>query len=314
MAQTTASNDLAGLFGLKGRNYVITGGAQGIGLAVGKAIAQVGGNIVAMDIQDKPKPEFLELSSKFGVQAIYIQTDVTSETSLKAAFERAVDALGSIHGCVTCAGIAMEKPFEEHTWEEVRRVMDINVSRGLTSLSVSLDPLPRLPPCPASGRAVFKATSFERPLSDHGLQVLGTYFTSQLAVEQMKKKGQGGSLVLIASITAHTVLPHHRMSAYSASKGAVKMLSESLAVELAGYNIRSNTLSPGFIDTEMTQKARDADAVIKETMFSAPPLRRIGTPEDLVGAVLYLFSDLSTYTTGTDIAITGGLHIGRIDT
>lgn len=130
----------------------------------------------------------------------------------------------------------------------------------------------------------------------------------------MKKQGQGGSLVLIASITAHTVLPHHRMSAYSASKGAVKMLSESLAVELAEYNIRANTLSPGFIDTEMTQKARDASPVIKETMFSAPPLRRIGTPGDLVGAVLYLFSDLSTYTTGTDIAITGGLHIGRIDT
>lgn len=131
MAQTTASNDLSGLFGLKGRNYVITGGAQGIGFAVGKAVAQVGGNIVAMDIQDKPKPEFMELSSKFGVKAIYIQTDVTHEASLKAAFEQAVDALGSIHGCVTCAGIAMEKPFEEHTWEEVRRVMDINVSRGL---------------------------------------------------------------------------------------------------------------------------------------------------------------------------------------
>lgn len=134
MAQNTVSNDLAGLFGLKGRNYVITGGAQGIGLAVGKTIAQVGGNIVAMDIQDKPKPEFLELSSKFGVKTIYIQTDVTREASLKAAFERAVDALGNIHGCMTCAGIAMEKPFEEHTWEEVRRVMDINVSRRMAYL------------------------------------------------------------------------------------------------------------------------------------------------------------------------------------
>lgn len=131
MSQSAASNDLASLFGLKGRNYVITGGAQGIGLAISKAIAQAGGHIVAMDIQEKPKPEFLEFSGNFGVKAIYIQTDVTSEASLKAAFERAVDAVGSIHGCVTCAGIAMEKPFEEHTWEEVRRVMDINVSCNL---------------------------------------------------------------------------------------------------------------------------------------------------------------------------------------
>lgn len=92
------------------------------------------------------------------------------------------------------------------------------------------------------------------------------------------------------------------------------MLSESLAVELAEHNIRANTLSPGFIDTEMTRQARDANPIIKETMFSAPPLRRIGTPDDLVGAVLYLLSDMSMYTTGTDIAVTGGLHIGRIDT
>jgi sorbose reductase len=130
----------------------------------------------------------------------------------------------------------------------------------------------------------------------------------------MKKQGRGGSLVLIASITSHTVLPHHRMSAYSATKGAVKMLSESLAVEIAEHNIRCNTISPGFIDTEMTKAVRDVNPTIAKIMFSAPPLRRIGTPGDLVGAVLYLLSDLSTYTTGTDIAITGGLHVGRIDT
>lgn len=135
MAQSTAPKDFASLLRLKGRNYVITGGAQGIGLAIGKAIAQVGGNIVAMDISlDKPKTEFPEFSGKFGVKAIYVQTDVTNEASLRAAFGRAVDAVGSIHGCVTCAGIAMEKPFEEHTWEEVRRIMDINVSCSLPCL------------------------------------------------------------------------------------------------------------------------------------------------------------------------------------
>lgn len=137
MARSAASNDLTSLFGLKGRSYVITGGAQGIGLAISKAIAQVGGNVVAMDVQDKPKPEFLEFPEKFGVKASYIQTDVTNEASLRAAFERAVDSIGKIDGCVTCAGIAIEKPFGDHTWEEVRRVMDVNVSRSLLYLLLS---------------------------------------------------------------------------------------------------------------------------------------------------------------------------------
>ena len=130
MAETSAPKDFFSLFGLKRRNYVVTGGAQGIGFAITKAIAQVGGNVVAMDIKDKPTPEFLELSGKFGVGVTFLQTDVTNESSLKAAFGRAVDVLGSIDGCVTCAGIAIDKPFEEHTWEEVRRVLDINVSRS----------------------------------------------------------------------------------------------------------------------------------------------------------------------------------------
>lgn len=134
MAQSAVSNDLASSFGLKGRCYVITGGAQGIGLAISKAIAQVGGNVVAIDIQNQPKPEFLDFSGTFGVKAVYIQGDVTNEASLKAAFGRAVDAVGMVHGCVTCAGIAIEKPFEEHTWEEVRRVMDVNVSHSLLHL------------------------------------------------------------------------------------------------------------------------------------------------------------------------------------
>lgn len=138
MAHSAASNDLGTLFGLKGRSYVVTGGAQGIGLAISKAIAQFGGHVVAMDIQEKPKPEFLGISEKFGVKASYIQTDVTKEESLKAAFERAVDAVGNIDGCVTCAGIAMEKPFGDHSWEEVRRVMDVNVSRSLLFLLPAL--------------------------------------------------------------------------------------------------------------------------------------------------------------------------------
>lgn len=137
----------------------------------------------------------------------------------------------------------------------------------------------------------------------------GTYFSAQLVAEQFKKQGTGGSIVLIASITSHTVLPQHRMSAYGASKGAVRMLSQALAVELAGNGIRVNSISPGFIDTEMTQEVRNKNPVMVDIMNKTPPLKRIGTRDDLMGAAVYLLSDASSYTTAGDIAITGGLHV-----
>lgn len=105
------------------------------------------------------------------------------------------------------------------------------------------------------------------------------------------------------------------MSAYSASKGAVKMLSLALSTELAPYGIRVNSISPGFIDTEQTKVVRESNAKIADLMYNAPPLKRIGTTDDLTGAVIYLLSDASSYTTGTDVVVTGGLHVGRqIDT
>ncbi|KAJ4152441.1 hypothetical protein NW754_004236 [Fusarium falciforme] len=104
------------------------------------------------------------------------------------------------------------------------------------------------------------------------------------------------------------------MSAYGATKGAVKTLSEALAVELAPSRIRVNTISPGFIDTEMTQEVRNAKPSMAEVFEKKPPLQRMGKRDDLTGAVIYLLSDAASYTTGADIAITGGLHVGRIST
>lgn len=87
------------------------------------------------------------------------------------------------------------------------------------------------------------------------------------------------------------------------------MLSQALAVELAGHGIRVNSISPGFIDTEMTQEVRNKNPVMVDIMNKTPPLKRIGTRDDLMGAAIYLLSDASSYTTAGDIAITGGLHV-----
>jgi NAD(P)-dependent dehydrogenase (short-subunit alcohol dehydrogenase family) len=116
------------MFELHGRNYIVTGGAQGIGFAVTRAICEMGGNVAVLDIQDKPVDEFKTLASMFDAKTVYIKTDVTRQDSIEAAFSKALEELGSIHGCVPAAGIAIDKPFLEQTWEEFTRIQEVNVS------------------------------------------------------------------------------------------------------------------------------------------------------------------------------------------
>ncbi|KAI8663160.1 hypothetical protein NCS57_00916000 [Fusarium keratoplasticum] len=263
-------HDVRPMFELRGRNYVVTGGAQGIGFACTRAICEMGGNVAVLDIQQNPVDEFHTLSDKFSAKAIYIQTDVTSEDSIKAAFAKVLQEFGTIDGCVPAAGIAIDKPFLDQTWDEFTRIQDINVR--------------------------------------------GTFFVAQMAARQMIKQGTGGSMVLLASQSAHIGLPGYRMAAYNASKGGVLMLSKALAVELAPKNIRVNTISPGFVDSEMTRKVREMKSKREgEQMWLAPPNQRLSTQNDLTGAVVYLLSDAARHTTAADIPITGGLHAGTID-
>lgn len=136
----------------------------------------------------------------------------------------------------------------------------------------------------------------------------------QLAARQMVKQGTGGSMVLLASQSAHIGLPGYRMAAYNASKGGILMLSKALAVELAPKGIRVNTISPGFVDSEMTRTVRELKSKREgEQMWLAPPNQRLSTQNDLTGAVIYLLSDAARHTTAADIPITGGLHAGTID-
>lgn len=130
----------------------------------------------------------------------------------------------------------------------------------------------------------------------------------------MLKQKTGGSMVLLASQSAHIALPGYRMAAYNASKGGILMLAKALAVELAPHNIRVNTISPGFVDSDMTRNVRATKSKREgDQMWLAPPNQRLSTQSDLTGAVVYLLSDAARHTTAADIPITGGLHAGTID-
>ncbi|KAM0245910.1 hypothetical protein ACHAP5_005060 [Fusarium lateritium] len=267
---TEALQNVRPMFELRGRNYIVTGGAQGIGFACTRAICEMGGNVAVLDIQKQPVDDFNTLSEKFSTKTLYIPTDVTSEESINSAFDKVLAEFGSIDGVVPAAGIAIDKPFLEQTWDEFTRIQDINVR--------------------------------------------GTFFVAQLAARQMIKQGTGGSMVLLASQSAHIGLPGYRMAAYNASKGGILMLSKALAVELAPKNIRVNTISPGFVDSDMTRNVREHKSKREgEQMWMAPPNQRLSTQNDLTGAVIYLLSDAAKHTTAADIPITGGLHAGTID-
>lgn len=112
-----------------------------------------------------------------------------------------------------------------------------------------------------------------------------------------------GSVINITSIAATNASP---MSlAYSTSKAAAQMLSKALAMELAGYGIRVNAIAPGVIETEMSRSSRE-DPIRRDRLLARIPMARFGRPEELVGAVLFLASDMSTYVTGATINVDGG--------
>lgn len=122
-------HDVRRTFELTGRNYIVTGGAQGIGFTISRAICEMGGNVSIWDIQEKPVDQeaFDALSSTFGSKTLYIQADVTMEDSLKAAFQKTLETFKTVDGCVPAAGIAIDKPFVDQTWDEFTRIQEINV-------------------------------------------------------------------------------------------------------------------------------------------------------------------------------------------
>ncbi|KAJ5761420.1 hypothetical protein N7533_003459 [Penicillium manginii] len=160
----------------------------------------------------------------------------------------------------------------------------------------------------------------DKPFHDHewnesskvlNVNVMGTFFCAQLASKAMKERNVGGSIVMIASNAANVAIPSRNMSIYTASKGAIQSLTRALAVELAEYGIRVNSVSPGFIATEMIMEACRKDSDLWNVFNSKPPLGRVGTRGDLKGIVGYLLSDAAAYTTGTDVVVDGGLACGH---
>jgi NAD(P)-dependent dehydrogenase (short-subunit alcohol dehydrogenase family) len=121
--------------------------------------------------------------------------------------------------------------------------------------------------------------------------------------ELLKASGRG-SLINVASIMAHRGL--RQLTAYSATKGAVTALTRGLAVEYAPFGIRVNALCPGFVHTPLTARALKNPA-IEKALVESTALRRLGQPEEIAKAALFLAGDDASYVTGAELAVDGGM-------
>ncbi|WP_028921365.1 SDR family NAD(P)-dependent oxidoreductase [Pseudonocardia acaciae] len=132
------------------------------------------------------------------------------------------------------------------------------------------------------------------------VNVQGVLFGAQAAARHMQA---GGAIVNMSSVAAVRV--RRGRGAYCTSKAAVAHLTESLAVELGDRGIRVNALAPGYIDTEMTRWVKEDPAALAHAL-DVVPLHRLGSPEEVVGPLLFLLSDSARYVTGHSIAVDGG--------
>jgi NAD(P)-dependent dehydrogenase (short-subunit alcohol dehydrogenase family) len=141
------------------------------------------------------------------------------------------------------------------------------------------------------------------------LNLKGVYFLSQACAKIMKKQG-GGKIVNVASIDGFK--PEPLVSVYSVSKAGVRMITKAFAAELAPFNIQVNTIAPGPISTKMMDShwfslSPEEAKKAKDALGKALPMHRIGYPDDIAGAAIYLASEASSYTTGTEIVVDGAV-------
>ena len=146
----------------------------------------------------------------------------------------------------------------------------------------------------------------DMPLEDfqsiQNTNVNGVFLTAQAAAQAMVAGNRGGTIITTASMSGHIINAPQQVGHYCASKAAVIHLTKAMAMEFAPHNIRVNSVSPGYILTELVEPLGEYHALWEPKI----PLGRLGRPEELVGIYLYLASEASSYMTGSDIVIDGG--------
>lgn len=150
----------------------------------------------------------------------------------------------------------------------------------------------------------FLDTPFEVWENVIAVNLSGPWLGCQEAAQQMVKQGGGGRIINVSSV--HEDLPMPTNSPYCAAKGGLRMLTRTIAVELAQHGITVNNIAPGAVETPMDAEIKKDPDQYSE-LLSEIPLRRMGKPEEIAGLAVYLASDIAAYVTGSTFVIDGGM-------
>jgi len=192
-----------------------------------------------------------------------------------------------------------------------RKVNVANEQEVIDGMKAAISEMGRLD-CVVANAGIGGGAPFHEMTTDlfhkvHAVNEDGVFWTFREAAKHMMDRAKGGdangSLVVVASTAG--IEGAARNAAYGASKGAVMSMARALAVELARYGVRVNSIAPGWIATDMTTGAQN-NPVFNEKVIPRVPARRWGKPEDFGGIAVYLASDASSYHTGETFIIDGG--------
>lgn len=255
---------------LKGQTALVTGANSGIGTGVAKSLGQAGANVIINYVSRPEDAEAIVNELKgYGVDALAIQADVSKEDQVQAMFKQAVEHFGTIDILVNNAGLQRDAKFHEMTLDQWNQVINVNLTGQFLCAREAIREFLRRGPRPD----VSKAT---------------------------------GKIICMSSV--HEIIPWAGHVNYASSKGAIKMLMQSLAQEYGDRQIRVNSICPGAIQTSINTSAWNTPQALNSLM-TLIPYNRIGQPEDIGNLAVFLSSDDSDYITGASIFIDGGMTV-----
>jgi glucose 1-dehydrogenase len=255
---------------LKGQKALVTGAKSGIGKAVAMALGEAGADVVVNYVRgDDTAKQVVSTIEGFGVRAMAVMADVSKEDQVAAMFKQAIEAFGTLDILVNNAGLQQDAPLEEMTLEKWNTVIGINLT--------------------------------------------GQFLCAREAVKEFKRRGvipsvsrSAGKIICMSSV--HEVIPWAGHVNYASSKGGIMMMMKSIAQEVAPHKIRVNSICPGAIRTPINTSAWDTPAAYAGLM-KLVPYERIGEPEDIGNAAVFLASDMADYITGASIFVDGGMTL-----
>ena len=255
---------------LPGQPALVTGANSGIGKAVALGLAAAGADVVVNYVADPgAADDVAHQIEAMGRRAIAIKADVSKEDEVQAMFAKAIDTFGTLHIVCSNAGLQRDSAFDQMTIEQWNTVIGVNLT--------------------------------------------GQFLCTREATREFKRRGlvESVSLALgkiICMSSVHQEIPWAGHANYAASKGGVMLLMKTIAQELAPLRIRVNSIAPGAIQTPINTAAWNTPAAYSDLM-KLVPYKRIGQPEDIARAAVWLASDAADYVTGATLFVDGGMTL-----